>query len=115
MTNREVLWRSVKRSHLLWLSINAVVLAVLILLPRDFSRLVWIPLAALAIAIPYGYLMVKIRCPNCAYPFDEIGLLRIKLGSSAYHCPHCGIGLDQATAPSNSCKVTPDGASQLDH
>lgn len=102
MTIREILWRKVARSYLCWLCVCAIVFAVLAILPDDFSRIIWIPLALLAIAIPYGFLMASIVCPNCKYPFLKVGLLRIKLGSSKYrinHCPHCGAGLDATGEP----------------
>ena len=116
MTIREFLWKKVTRSYLYWLSCYGAVLALLLLLPDAFSRAIWIPLAMLAIGIPFGFLMARILCPRCGYPFLKFGLLRIKLGSDKYrinHCPHCGVGLDHATDPNNSFEVTPSGAPEL--
>jgi hypothetical protein len=97
MNIREALWEKIVRSHLYWIGVCVLVFAGLAFLPKDFSRTIWIPLAFLAIAIPYGLLMTRIVCPLCEYPFVKIGLFRIKFGSSRYrinHCPHCGAGLD---------------------
>jgi hypothetical protein len=87
-----------------------LVFAGLAFLPKDFSRIIWIPLALLAIAIPYGLLMARIVCPLCEYPFVKIGFFRIRFGSRKYrinHCPHCGTGLDAVAGPNNSFKPKP--------
>ena len=110
MNIRDALWAQIVRSYLQWISVCVLVFAGLAFLPRDFSRIIWIPLALLAIAIPYGLLMARIVCPLCKYPFLKIGLLRIKLGSRKHrinHCPHCGAGLDTMADPNSSYEPKP--------
>ncbi len=110
MNIRDALWTKIVRSYLCWAGVCVLVFASFALLPKDFSRIIWIPLACLAIAIPYGLLMARIVCPHCDYPFVKIGFLRIKLGNSKYrinHCPHCGAGLDTVAGPNNSFKPKP--------
>jgi|APAra7269096979_1048534.scaffolds.fasta_scaffold33293_3 hypothetical protein len=110
MKIRDVLWARILRSYLYWGGVCVFVMVGLALLPKDFSRIIWIPLACLAIAIPYGLLMARIVCPLCEYPFVKIGFLRIKFGSGKYrinHCPHCGVGLDTVAGPDNSFKPNP--------
>ena len=102
MIIRDVLWTQVVRAYAIWLATCAIVFAGLALLPEDFPRVIWIPIALLVIAVPYGLLMTKVICPACDYPFLKVGLLRIKLGTRNYrinNCPHCGVSLDSATGP----------------
>jgi len=110
MKLRNALWAEIVRSHLCWLGACLLVFAGLALLPKDFSRIIWIPLACLAIAIPYGLLVGRIVCPLCEYPFYKVGFFRIKFGSGKYrinYCPHCGVSLDTVAGPNNSFKPSP--------
>jgi ribosomal protein S27AE len=97
MSIRDLLWRKILRSQLGGLAAGAVVLVVLAVLPGDAPRMLWIPLAFGAFAVPYGILTARIECPRCGYPFFLSSLFRIRLGAVKYrtnHCPHCGVHLD---------------------
>jgi hypothetical protein len=110
MNIRDALWAQIVRSYLYWFAICLLVIAALALLPKGFSQIILLPLACLAIAIPYGLLMARTVCPLCQYPFYKLGFLRIKFGSRKYrinYCPHCGVDLDTVAGPNNSFKPSP--------
>lgn len=99
MSIRDFLWARVVQCYAGLLIAFLLVMGGLSLLPPDFSRLVWIPVAILGFAIPFGILAARITCPRCHYPFVKHGWFRLRLGAARYrtnHCPHCGVDLASA-------------------
>lgn len=102
MSIRDELWKRTIQSLLGGAVAAGLVFGGLSLLPENFSRLVWLPIAGLVFAVPYSILVVRIACLRCQYPFYKSGIFRIRLGIARYrtnHCPHCGVGLDADAGP----------------
>jgi len=92
-----------------WLGVCGSVFLGLILLPKDFSRAIWIPFAILAVAIAYGYFMSKVHCTACKYQFSPDVMFAIRQSAKKRrinYCPHCGVNLDEAVGANNSFKPT---------
>jgi hypothetical protein len=96
MRVRDAIWREIVRSYTLWLIVVALVFVGLGLLPDDFSRLFWIPIAILVCSIPCGILVARSICPQCAFQFHDIGfrLVRGNPQRRIDRCPGCHLDLD---------------------
>jgi len=107
MKIREAIRTKILRSYLRWLGVCGLVFLGLLLLPKDFSRIVWIPTAILVISVAYAYFMSKVRCQTCEYQFPPAVMSSIRRNakkSRINYCPHCGADLDQEVGANNSFK-----------
>ena len=84
MTSRDVLWKRTVQSLVGGLVLATLIFLGLSALPENFSRLVWLPIAGLAFAIPYSILVARIAFLECKFPLFRSGVFRIKLGSIKY-------------------------------
>jgi hypothetical protein len=66
------------------------------------DRFVVVPVLLILVAIfmPLGAYFA--RCPNCKFPFEFMGRVRLKCGARKYRtnfCPHCGLDLERQHQP----------------
>jgi hypothetical protein len=95
MRVRDAIWKEIVRASTIWLIVVALVFVGLELLPDNFSRLFWIPIAIIVISIPSAFLAGS-NCPQCAFSLYGLGF-RLRFGDPRRrinHCPGCGLDLD---------------------